>query len=186
MPMAVRIEATEIEAVLEVHTGLFEDDRGFFSESYSKEMWGRAGFEEIFLQDNLSLSCRGTLRGMHYQLNPHGMGKLVRCVRGSIFDVAVDLRRGSTTFGRWVGRELSATNGVSLWVPVGFAHGFVALEDETLVHYKCTAIHSPESERAVSYKDPELAIEWPIAPSVVSEKDEAAPMFSQAEMNFDE
>ena len=184
MPMQVKIEATEIEAVCEVHTGRFDDERGFFSESYSKEMWARAGFEEVFVQDNLSQSCRGTLRGMHYQLEPHGMGKLVRCVIGAVYDVAVDLRKGSSTYGRWVGRELSATNGLSLWVPVGFAHGFVALEDETLVHYKCTSIHAPDSERALSYRDPDVAIDWPLAPSVISEKDEAAPMLAEVESNF--
>ena len=184
MPMQVKIEATEIEAVREVHTGRFDDERGFFSESYSKEMWARAGFEEVFVQDNLSQSCRGTLRGMHYQLEPHGRGKLVRCVKGAVYDVAVDLRKGSSTYGRWVGRELSASNGLSLWVPVGFAHGFVALEDETLVHYKCTSIHAPDSERALSYRDPEIAIDWPLAPSVISEKDEAAPMLAEVESNF--
>ena len=185
MPMEVRIEPTEIESVLEVHTGLVEDERGSFSESYSAEMWSRAGFKETFVQDNLSRSARGTLRGMHYQINPAGMGKLVRCVSGAIFDVAVDLRKNSETFGQWVGRELRGTRGLSLWVPVGFAHGFVALEENSLVHYKCTAIHTPACERAIHYRDPRLKIEWPIQPTVVSAKDEEAPRFDQAEMNFD-
>ena len=185
MPMEVRIQPTEIESVLEVHTGIVEDERGSFSESYSSEMWSRAGFEQDFVQDNLSRSCRGTLRGMHYQINPDGMGKLVRCLSGAIFDVAVDLRRSSETFGQWVGRELSGANGVSLWVPVGFAHGFVALEEGSLVHYKCTAIHTPANERSLSYRDPRLGIAWPIAPTVVSAKDEEAPLFDAAEMNFD-
>ena len=185
MPMEVRIEPTEIESVLEVHTGLVEDERGSFSESYSAEMWSRAGFKETFVQDNLSRSARGTLRGMHYQINPAGMGKLVRCVSGAIFDVAVDLRQNSQTFGQWVGRELAGTSGLSLWVPVGFAHGFVALEENSLVHYKCTAIHTPACERAIHYGDPRLKIEWPIPHTVVSAKDEEAPRFDQAEMNFD-
>ena len=184
MPMEVTTEATEIEAVLEVRTGRFDDERGFFAESYSQEMWSRAGFVEVFVQDNLSKSCRGTLRGMHYQLDPHGMGKLVRCIQGAVFDVAVDLRRASPSYGKWVGRELSGENGLSLWVPVGFAHGFVALEDETLVHYKCTSMHAPDAERALSYRDPEIAIEWPIPPSVISTKDAAAPMLPEAESNF--
>jgi len=184
MPMEVTIEPTEIEAVRIVRTGRFDDDRGFFSESYSKEMWSRVGFDGEFVQDNLSRSCRGTLRGMHYQLEPDGMGKLVRCVHGSIFDVAVDLREGSPSHGRWVGRELSGENGLSLWVPVGFAHGFVALEDETLVHYKCTSMHAPESERALHYGDPTVGIKWPLAPSVVSHKDEAAPPLADVEANF--
>jgi len=185
MPMNVMIEPTEIDAVQIVRTGRFDDHRGYFSESYSREMWSRAGFEEEFVQDNLSKSCRGTLRGMHYQIEPDGMGKLVRCVQGSIFDVAVDLRQGSPSYGRWVGRELSGENGLSLWVPVGFAHGFVALEDETLVHYKCTSIHAPDSERALHYADPDVGIEWPLAPSVISEKDEAAPHLGDVEANFE-
>ena len=184
MPMPVTIKPTEIESVLEVQTGLFEDERGFFSESYSKEMWHQAGFDDVFVQDNLSKSRRGTLRGMHYQIEPLGMGKLVRCVQGAVFDVAVDLRQGSPTYAKWVGRELSARNNLSLWVPVGFAHGFVALEDESLVYYKCTENHAPEAERALSYKDPTIAIEWPIEPTVVSQKDEDAPQLGDAEANF--
>lgn len=184
MPAEIRIETTEIDAVLEVHTKRFGDDRGFFAESWSREMWSRAGFEADFVQDNLSRSRRGTLRGMHYQIEPDEMGKLVRCVQGAIFDVAVDLRRGSPTFGAWVGRELRGEGDLSLWVPAGFAHGFVALEDETLVHYKCTAMHVPEAERALSYRDPDVAIEWPLAPTVISGKDEAAPMLGACETNF--
>ncbi len=182
--MEVKIEETEIDGILEVHTGRFDDERGFFSESHSQEMWARAGFHEVFVQDNLSKSCRGTLRGMHYQLEPHGMGKLVRCVQGAIYDVAVDLRDGSPTRGRWIGRELSGANGLSLWIPTGFAHGFVALEDETLVHYKCTAMHTPEAERALSYRDPDVGIEWPLDPSVISGKDAEAPMLADVEANF--
>jgi len=114
MPMPVEISTTEIEGVLVIKTGIFRDERGFFSETYSKNVWAEAGFNEDFVQDNLSKSAKGTLRGMHYQLAAHGMGKLVRAVTGAVFDVAVDLRRGSPTFGKWVGRELSAENGLSL------------------------------------------------------------------------
>ena len=184
MPMPVTIKETEMQGVLEVYTGVVEDDRGFFSESHSAKMWEEAGFQETFVQDNLSKSSRGTLRGMHYQLDPHGMGKLVRCVQGAVFDVAVDLRAGSPTYSKWVGRELSGSNHLSLWVPVGFAHGFVALEDDTLVHYKCTGMHEPDAERAVSYKDPTIAIEWPLEPSVITQKDEDAPLLADAEANF--
>lgn len=182
--MEVTISPTELSGVLEVHTGRFDDDRGFFSESWSQEMWSRAGFHETFVQDNLSRSCRGTLRGLHYQLEPQGMGKLVRCLRGAVFDVAVDLRQGSPSYGRWVGRELSGANGLSLWVPIGFAHGFVALEDDSFVHYKCTGIHAPEAERSLSYRDPEVGIDWPLEPTVISEKDASAPMLGNAETNF--
>lgn len=184
MPMPVEIVNTEIEAVKVVKTGLFKDDRGFFTESYSKTMWAEQGFHEEFVQDNLSCSAKGVMRGMHYQLNPHAMGKLVRVVRGAIFDVAVDMRQGSPTFGKWVGRELTGENGLALWVPGGFAHGFVSLEEETYVYYKCTAIHAPEAERSLSYKCPKVGIEWPLMPSIVSDKDEAAPVLDDAETNF--
>ena len=184
MPMPVEIIETEIPAVKLVKTGLFSDERGFFTESYSQTMWEEQGFTETFVQDNLSCSAKGVLRGLHYQINPHAMGKLVRVIRGAVFDVAVDLRKGSPTFGQWVGRELSGENGLAFWVPGGFAHGFVALDDETYVHYKCSAVHAPESERSLSYKCPKVGIEWPLTPTIVSEKDEAAPVLDDADTNF--
>ena len=184
MPMPVEFSPTEIEAVKVVKCGLFQDNRGYFSESYSDAVWGKSGFNEAFHQDNISLSSKGVLRGMHYQLNPNAMGKMVRVVTGAIFDVAVDLRKGSPTFGKWVGRELTGDNCLALWVPAGFAHGFVALEDKTYVHYKCTAVHAPESERSLSYKCPKVAIKWPIPPAIISAKDEAAPMLDEVDTNF--
>jgi len=184
MPMSVKFTETEIQGVLVCETGLFRDHRGFFSETYSKTIWEEAGFMETFVQDNLSLSARGTLRGMHYQINPNGMGKLVRVLVGSVFDVAVDLRQGSPTFGKWVARTLSSENCLALWVPIGFAHGFVALEDNTLVLYKCSGMHVPEAERSLSYKDPEVGIEWPLEPTLISDKDAAAPGLKEAEYNF--
>ncbi|MBI2422791.1 MAG: dTDP-4-dehydrorhamnose 3,5-epimerase [Candidatus Hydrogenedentes bacterium] len=183
--MPVSIEpASEIPDVLVVKTGVFHDARGFFSESWSKHMWLKAGFDAEFVQDNLSRSAKGTLRGLHYQNHPQGMGKLVRCIQGAVFDVAVDLRKASPTFGKWVGRELSGENQLSLWVPVGFAHGFVALEDNTLVHYKCTGHHAPECEQALLYKCPEVNIAWPMEPTIISEKDAVAPVLSKAIFNF--
>ena len=184
MSMSVELRETEIRGVLEIETRQFADERGFFTEAYSLPVWRAAGFEEQFVQDNLSLSCKGALRGMHYQLATHGMGKLVRAVAGSIFDVAVDLRKGSPTFGEWVGRTLTAANGLSLWVPVGFAHGFAALEDDSMVLYKCTSTYAPEAERALRYDDPTIAIDWPIVPSCVSEKDAEAPLLEDAEYDF--
>ena len=145
MPMPVKIRTTDFPGVLLIETGCFFDDRGFFSETYSKAVWQDAGFREDLVQDNLSLSKKGTLRGMHYQLEPHGMGKLVRALTGAVFDVGIDLRDGSPTFGKWFGQELNAANKLALWFPAGFAHGFVALADDTLVHYKCNAMHAPES-----------------------------------------
>ena len=184
MPMPVSIFATEIEGVLEIVTGIIRDDRGFFSEAYSRRVWAEVGFDEEFIQDNLSLSAKGTLRGLHYQIEPHPMGKLVRAVTGSIFDVGVDLREGSPTFGKWIGRKLSADDGKMLYFPGGFAHGFVALEDETLVLYKCTAMHTPEAERAIRYDDPAIGIDWELTPTIVSEKDAEAPLMADAEFSF--
>jgi dTDP-4-dehydrorhamnose 3,5-epimerase len=185
MPMPVTITQAEIPGVLDVRALIARDDRGYFSEVWSARTFSEAGLNEHFVQDNLSASRRGTLRGLHYQLATHGMGKLVRALRGSVFDVAVDIRRGSPSFGKWVGRTLTASEGNALWVPVGFAHGFVALEDETLVLYKCTATHAPEAERAIHYADPSLGIEWPIEPSLVSPKDAVAPRLSEAEYDFE-
>jgi len=184
MPMPVTMRETELPGILEIEIEVFRDERGFFTETYNQQTWEERGFSETFLQDSMSLSTKGTLRGMHYQLDPHGMGKLVRAVRGSIFDVAVDLRRGSPTFGKWVGRELSDSNGMALWIPSGFAHGFVALEDDTLVYYKCSAVHAPDAERSLSYRCPTVGVAWPIEPTVVSTKDGAAPSLEQAEYNF--
>lgn len=184
MPMPVTIAELEIPGVLLVETKCFNDERGFFSELYSKPMWQDAGFNEVFVQDNLSMSRKGTVRGLHYQLNPRGMGKLVRAITGAIFDVGVDLRKGSPTFGRWIGRELSAANRLALWFPAGFAHGFVALAENTLVLYKCNEWHAPEAERAINYADPAIGIAWPITPSIVSQKDAAAPRMEAAEYNF--
>jgi dTDP-4-dehydrorhamnose 3,5-epimerase len=184
MPMPIRVEPTEIPDVLLIHTGKVTDERGYFSECFSQRVWGQSGFNEVFVQDNLSCSRRGVLRGMHYQILPYGMGKLVRCIRGGIFDVAVDLRRGSPTFGRWVARKLTEENGCALWVPVGFAHGFLTLHDDTLVYYKCTEHHVPEAERSLAWNCAEVGITWPFEPTLISPKDAAAPSLSHAEMNF--
>ncbi len=182
--MPITITPTEIEAVLFVQTPLFRDKRGFFTEVFSTPVYDAAGFHETFVQDNMSLSRKGTMRGMHYQIEPHGMGKFVRPLSGSIFDVAVDLRAGSPTFGKWVGRTLTAGRGEALWVPVGFAHGFLALEPDTLVLYKCTASWQPDAERSLAYNDPDVGIEWPMTVTAITEKDAAAPRLGDAEYNF--
>lgn len=185
MPMKAAVVPTELPGVVEVHTLVARDDRGYFTESYSKQAWAEAGFEAGFVQDNLSHSRKGTLRGLHYQINPDAIGKLVRVLSGSVYDVAVDLRRGSPTFGGWVGRELSAENRIALWVPAGFGHGFLALEDDTLVLYKCTGFHTPGSERSLNYADPAIGIAWPIEATLLTQKDADAPMLADAEYNFD-
>jgi dTDP-4-dehydrorhamnose 3,5-epimerase len=183
--MPVKVTPTEIEDVVLVESRLFRDGRGYFTEVYSAHSFTDAGLPTEFAQDNLSKSAKGTLRGLHYQNEPNGQGKLVTALTGAIFDVAVDLRRGSPTFGKWVGRELRGESGLALWVPVGFAHGFVALEDDTLVFYKCTTRWAPESERSLLYNDAAIGIEWPIAPTRISPKDAEAPGLGEAEYNFD-
>lgn len=185
MPMPVEFTETEMPGVLEVRPKIFEDARGYFTETYNRETWTAKGFNFDWQQDNLSKSCKGTLRGMHYQINPHPMGKLVRAVQGAVFDVAVDLRIGSPTFGKWIGRELRGDDNLWLWIPAGFAHGFVALEDNTLVYYKCTGTHHPECERALNYADPDVGIVWPVPPTVITEKDAVAPMLADAETNIE-
>jgi len=182
--MAFAIRPTELSGVLEIESPVHGDSRGFFTEVHNAERWAAAGFAEQFQQDNLSCSARGTMRGLHYQILPHGQGKLVRCLRGSVFDVAVDIRRGSPTFGRWVGRTLTGANGLALWVPVGFAHGFLVLEDESLVLYKCTTCYMPSAERSIIWNDPAIGIQWPIAAVHFSPKDTAAPPLSGADYNF--
>tara|TARA_R110001592_G_scaffold24537_3_gene94456 strand:+ start:127 stop:687 length:561 start_codon:yes stop_codon:yes gene_type:complete len=184
MPMPVTIETTPIEGLLIVKTGVIGDDRGFFSETYSKMMWHKAGFDTAFMQDNMSKSAKGTLRGLHYQIEPEAMGKLVRCVQGSVYDVAVDLRKGSPTYGQWHGLELSGENHLSFWVPAGFAHGFLALEDDSLVHYKCTTHHAPDFERALNYGCPKVGIVWPIEPAIITQKDADAPGLDDVDANF--
>lgn len=183
--MPVKITPLEIPEVLVIETGLIRDDRGFFAELYSAKVLESHGFRATFKQDNLSSSGKGTLRGLHYQLEPHGMGKLVRALSGALFDVAVDIRRGSPTFGKWVGRTLTLENKEALWIPPGFAHGFLALEEATLVLYKCTATHAPDAERAINYADPAIGITWPTQPALVAPKDVAAPPLARAEYNFE-
>jgi dTDP-4-dehydrorhamnose 3,5-epimerase len=155
---------------------VFSDSRGFFMETFQASVLRQAGLPADFAQDNESCSRRGVLRGLHYQLPPHEQGKLVRVARGRAWDVAVDIRPGSPTFGKWAGTELSAVNHAMLWIPPGFAHGFVALEDDTLFLYKCTRPYSPAAERGIRWNDPDLAIAWPGEVSCVSAKDEALPL----------
>ena len=185
MPMPITVHQTEIADVLQFEAGIIRDARGYFTELYSRTQLELHGFRENFVQDNLSLSKRGTLRGLHYQLMPHGMGKLVRVLQGRVFDVAVDLRRSSQSYGRWVGRELDAERGMALWVPIGFAHGFIALEDDTLVMYKCTTRHEPAAERIVHWNDARIGVRWPIEPTLIADKDAAAPPLERAEHNFE-
>ena len=169
--------------VLLLEPRVFADDRGWFYESFNAHGFADAtGLDVTFVQDNHSRSSRGVLRGLHYQLPPSAQGKLVRALAGSIFDVAVDIRRSSPGFGRWVGETLSADNKRQLWVPAGFAHGFVALEDGTEVLYKTTDFYDKAAERAIRWDDPELAIAWPAGLTpLLAAKDAEAPALAAAE-----
>jgi len=163
---------------------VFGDERGFFFESWNQQAFNAAAGDTAFVQDNHSRSSRGVLRGLHYQLPPHPQGKLIRCVLGEIFDVAVDIRRSSPTFGQWVGAVLSADNKQQLWVPAGFAHGFLTLSEQAEVLYKTTDFWSRECERAIRWDDPQLAIAWPLealagAEPQLSEKDAVAPLLAE-------
>ena len=162
------------------------DHRGFFAETYSRAKYSELGIDDEFVQDNHSLSREvGTLRGLHFQAPPHAQAKLVRCGRGAIFDVAVDIRRGSPTYGHWKGYELTAENGEQLYIPVGFAHGFLTLGQDSEIVYKCSDYYAPETEGAVFWNDREIGIDWPsdTAP-ILSEKDAVAPLFSDLESPF--
>ena len=172
----------DIPDVVLIEPRAFPDDRGFFLESYKASAFAEAGIADRFVQDNHSLSTKGVLRGLHYQLPPHAQGKLVRVVEGSVWDVAVDIRRSSATFGSWVATELSAGNHRMLYIPPGFAHGFLTLSDRAQFIYKCTAEYDKASEAGIRWDDQELAIDWPSTQEtfVVSPKDSALPDFREA------
>ncbi|AWW73687.1 dTDP-4-dehydrorhamnose 3,5-epimerase [Erythrobacter sp. KY5] len=173
---------TEIDGPLIIEPKVFGDERGFFMESWNAETFADAGLDMTFVQDNHSRSQKGVLRGLHFQ-NPGPQGKLVRVVSGAVYDVAVDLRRSSPTFGKWVGVELSAQNKRMFWVPQGFAHGFLTLEDNTDFLYKCDAPYAPQTEHSLAWDDPEVGIDWPIAGLQVqlSAKDRDGQSLSQVE-----
>lgn len=179
----MEIIPTEIPEVLIFKPKVFGDDRGFFMESFNRRNWlGMTGLHYDFVQDNHSRSGRGVLRGLHYQIR-QPQGKLVRVVSGEVFDVAVDVRRSSPTFGAWAGARLSGENRLQLWIPPGFAHGFLVLSEKADFLYKATDYYAPEHERTIIWNDPELGIAWPdgIIPEL-SGKDAAAPMFKDAEV----
>ncbi len=177
--MHLTLTPTEIPDVLLVETRVFRDERGHFLESYHQRDFARLGLTAQFVQDNHSRSRAGVLRGLHYQDLTAPMGKLVRCTRGAVFDVAVDLRVGSSTFGRWVGVELTEDNARQLWVPVGFAHGFLALAEWAEVQYKCSGFYTPAAEAVLRWDDPDLGIAWPWEAPLVSPRDSAGRSLRQ-------
>jgi len=180
----MRVTPTALPGVLILEPKVFGDERGFFFESFNQRAFDAVvGHAVTFVQDNHSCSQRGVLRGLHYQLPPHAQGKLVRVVRGSAFDVAVDIRRGSTTFGRWAGVALDAMSQRQMWIPPGFAHGFLALEDDTDFLYKTTDYYARDCERAIAWNDQAIAVDWPNLghPPMLAAKDAAAPHLNDAE-----
>ena len=181
------IRPTALAGVLEIRPTRFSDDRGFFSEVWSEEAFASAGIDLHFVQDNHSLSRdAGVLRGLHFQIPPFSQAKLVRVSRGAVFDVAVDLRRASPTYGQWVGIRLSAAEWNQMLIPSGFAHGFLALEPDCEVQYKVTAPYSREHDRAIRFDDPAIGIDWPIdrAALILSDKDRAAPLLADVDTGF--
>lgn len=182
----MEITETKIPGVKLLKSRRFGDHRGFFAETYSRRAYAALGVEALFVQDNHSLSAaQGTVRGLHFQAPPHAQAKLVRCGRGSILDVAVDIRRGSSTFGHWVGYTLSAENGAQLYIPAGFAHGFATLEPDSEIIYKCSDYYAPETEGALRWDDPDIGIEWHLTGEpVLSDKDAIAPLLADFNSPF--
>ncbi len=184
----MRILKTDIEGVLIIEPHLIEDERGYFFEAFSESKFAElTGIKTRFVQDNESRSSVGVVRGLHFQLPPHAQSKLVRAVRGTILDVAVDIRRGSPTFGRYVAVELSEHNHRQLFIPRGFAHGFSVLEGDAIVEYKCDNYYAPEAEGAIRWDDPTLAIDWHTTnnEAIVSAKDKENPLFEECKRLFD-
>ena len=178
--MSVARIQTEIPDLVLLEASAHGDDRGFLVESFREDVWAEHGVAGPFVQDNHSRSARGILRGLHFQTSP-GQAKLVRCVRGAIWDVAVDLRRDSPTYRRWEGVELSDENHRQLFVPIGFGHGFCVLSDVADVAYKLTSVYDPATEAGIRWNDPDVGVEWPVQSPQLSERDEAAPMLADVE-----
>lgn len=181
----MKIEKTIFEGVLILEPQVFGDHRGWFTESYSQRRMFENGIDILFIQDNHSFSAqKGTLRGLHFQNNPNAQSKLIRCTRGRILDVTVDIRKGSPTYKQWIAVELSADNHRQLLIPKGFAHGFMTLTDDVEVEYKVDTYYAPESDRGIRYDDPDIGIDWGNVTPVLSDKDRNAPLLKDSEVNF--
>ena len=182
----MKVIKTPLPGLVIIEPHVFNDTRGYFFESYHKEKYREIGIDVDFVQDNESQSVKGVVRGMHYQLAPYAQAKLVRVVQGKVFDVALDLRKGSPTFGQWYGVELDGSTKRQLFLPRGFAHGFSVLSETAIFTYKCDSVYHRESERAINLADLKLGIDWRLSNSeqIISEKDVNAPLFDEAEMNF--
>ncbi len=172
--------STELDGLYIIEPNVFGDERGYFLESFSQRVFAKAGIDVNFVQDNESMSNKGVLRGLHYQAPPHAQGKLVSVVQGSVFDVAVDIRTNSPTYGKHFAAIISSENKRRLYIPPGFAHGFLTLEDRTIFQYKCTDFYAPECEGGIAWNDPTLDIKWPSKHElIISEKDKTNPLFSE-------
>jgi dTDP-4-dehydrorhamnose 3,5-epimerase len=181
----MKIHKTDLPDVVLLEPDIFRDERGYFMESFSEKKLNRLGIEFRGVQNNHCLSEKvGTLRGLHYQLNPAAQTKIVRVTSGEIFDVAVDIRKGSPTFGKWVGANLSAESMMQICVPKGFAHGYITLTPDTVVQYKVDEFYSPDHERSIIWNDPDIGIDWPLENPILAEKDSNAPLLNKAEINF--
>jgi len=180
----MNIIETTLPGLLIIDPTVFGDDRGYFFESYNQKAFQAAGIDPHFLQDNESKSAKGVLRGLHFQEPPYDQGKLVRVVSGAVMDVSVDIRKESPGYGKWAAFELSEQNKRMLWIPPGFAHGFVTLADDTVFIYKCTNLYNKESENSIIWNDPDLNIDWGIENPVISEKDMQAPSFKDLNSPF--
>lgn len=178
------IEKTDIQGLLVIKPDVFEDTRGYFFESYNEEKFRHLGIDLKFLQDNESKSGKGVLRGLHFQVPPYEQGKLVRVIKGAVLDVAVDLRKSSPTYGQWASIELSEKNRWMYWIPAGFAHGFLTLEEDTIFFYKCTQVYHRESEMGITWDDPDLRIDWGMSEPLVSDKDKVAQRFAEFKSPF--
>ncbi len=183
--MPFEFKTLGIPELIVVRPKAFQDGRGFFMETYKHSDFAAAGIKEYFVQDNHSESDRGVLRGLHYQKGPYAQGKLVRCIRGRIFDVAVDIRKGSPTYAQWSGIELSAENRSMLYVPPVFAHGFLVLSESAEIIYKCTGEYSPQHDRGIIWNDPAIGINWPVEAPVLSAKDRLLPCLRDADNDFE-
>jgi dTDP-4-dehydrorhamnose 3,5-epimerase len=175
----MEIIKTKLAGLVVIKPRVFEDARGYFFESYNQRLFKEGGMDLNFVQDNQSLSQKGVLRGLHFQNPPHAQGKLVRVISGSVFDVGVDIRKNSPTYGQWFGEELTGKNKLMMYIPEGFAHGFATLEDHTIFSYKCTNFYNKQSEDCILWDDKDLGIEWRIGEPILSEKDLQGKKFSE-------
>ena len=177
-------EKSKIDGLLIIQPRVFEDDRGYFFESFRLDKLRELGIDLDFVQDNESKSQKGVLRGLHFQNPPYEQGKLIKVVKGAVIDVAVDIRKKSPTYGQWISHELSEYNKTMFWIPPGFAHGFLTLEDDTIFQYKCTNYYNKESEDSIRWNDPDLNIDWGIRNPIVSDKDSKAGLFKDFKSKF--